>query len=218
MLSLFYTDLNSTVKDELLLDCLPLTMQREIVRFKSHKAMRAALWGKILLLAGLNYCGCPPTVINSYGRSKNGRPFLKGIPFDFNISHSGDLVVVVFSNDKVGVDVEQIQFLDINDFDLVFNGTERKSINNNLSKLFKLWTIKEAVMKADGRGFGLHPSKIEVQGAKVSVKNSGDVWYYHHISLDPRYVLTVAADKPWIKDDLKITFIQNITPELCSKK
>jgi 4'-phosphopantetheinyl transferase len=85
------------------------------------------------------------------------RPFIRGLSdtIDFNISHSGEYVVMVIGhNMKLGIDIE---FIDskVNLFELaptVFSESECQLITD-VSKFFILWTKKEAMLKCIGHGF-----------------------------------------------------------------
>lgn len=81
-----------------------------------------------------------------------------GQDLKFNISHSNDYVVLATysGNDyDIGVDIEKID----NQIDLtelakvVFSPFEQKLINHQPTRFFKLWTKKEALIKALGIGF-----------------------------------------------------------------
>lgn len=86
------------------------------------------------------------------------RPFLEGIykTLDFNISHSGDYVVLGITRiGRIGVDIEKIdEKINIKQISpLVFSASERISINNTVRNFFMLWTKKEALLKSIGTGF-----------------------------------------------------------------
>ncbi len=100
-----------------------------------------------------------------------GRPFLKNATpamsnVDFNIAHSRELVVVaVTRSGRVGVDLEPAQrevdheavarrfFSDVEREDL-----EKLEETRRHRRFLELWVLKEAWLKADGRGIsaGLH--------------------------------------------------------------
>lgn len=85
---------------------------------------------------------------------ENGKPYLEGLPFSFNYSHSEAYIVVVLSNAPVGVDIQYKKDID----EVVFNkvvSTEDKNffkINNKKSLFYKVWSRKEAYYKYLGRG------------------------------------------------------------------
>ncbi len=101
---------------------------------------------------------------------KNGKPFLcHSGGLQFNISHTHGSAIFAFCHEfEIGIDIEHTE-RDA-DFDgvalkvftpmeqnrlLQLNGREKRR------EFFRLWTAKEAFMKATGRGFSLNPSSIE---------------------------------------------------------
>ena len=102
-----------------------------------------------------------------------GRPFLEGTQsqkIEFNLSHSGECVVVAFSNDRpLGIDVEvHRDFPDM-------QGVAKRIMTNaeyeefaelpsreRVSRFFRIWVRKEAIMKCLGAGFSIDPRRIEV--------------------------------------------------------
>jgi len=82
---------------------------------------------------------------NNLGDNEETNPF----SFDFNISHSDKLVMVVASTDRrVGVDVEKIRPLKNLNFKSVMREHELLVIIKQPEQFFRLWSIKEAVVKA----------------------------------------------------------------------
>jgi 4'-phosphopantetheinyl transferase len=90
--------------------------------------------------------------------AKPGNPSLR-----FNVSHSGDAVLLGFALDReIGVDIERMR----EDVDFAglsrssFSQTERESVlaldRDERARLFyEYWTCKEACIKADGRGLSV---------------------------------------------------------------
>jgi len=75
--------------------------------------------------------------------SKNGSPNLNNHQY-ISISHSGDLVCIIISEKKIGIDVEQISDKSLR--------LQKKFVNPHHTKLNKekstvIWCIKEAVFK-----------------------------------------------------------------------
>jgi 4'-phosphopantetheinyl transferase len=218
MLTMFYTDWNKSTFDEETIGLLfPESIQREIKKYKNNSAAKAALHGKLLLLAGLTYFNYPWQTIDSYQRTANGRPYLSAMALDFNISHSGNLVVIAFSDGRVGLDIEELSILPFEDFDRVFDSIEWKYIGRNPDFFFQFWTIKEAVMKADGRGFGLDPRQISIDLCLGQAKSDKKQWYYHTIEIDTGYILNVVLDKPWNREDLSVARVDGISANTLSK-
>lgn len=110
-----------------------------------------------------NYTGQRPEQhqfdINNYGK-----PSLKGnTDISFNLSHSnGTAVIALGKNQQLGVDLEQINYQKEihNILDNYFHPNEIfqfKALNNTQKNalFFKLWTLKEAYIKASGMGLSI---------------------------------------------------------------
>jgi 4'-phosphopantetheinyl transferase len=102
----------------------------------------------------------------------HGKPYLADpqTSVHFNVSHSGDLVLVALGHGQVGVDIEQQRA----DVDLpaiaasCFSPAERHDIfivpADAQTKFFRYWACKEAWIKADGRGLGLPLGEFALTG------------------------------------------------------
>jgi 4'-phosphopantetheinyl transferase len=99
----------------------------------------------------------------SFRRSPTGKPLLvhaQGAPpVHFNLSHSGALVVIAVSRDaEVGIDVEAIDpTLNLDEAGGFCSSVELAWLatlpdDQCLRALYRIWTIKEAMMKAEGSG------------------------------------------------------------------
>ena len=108
----------------------------------------------------------------------------KGIKF--NISHTAGLVIVGFSLNEIGVDIEWIdEKFDYRDIlDNCFTVLEIKYIANDLYKFYELWTIKEAYLKCEGIGLIRDPKEIEL--VSISEKKailSDNKGYYRELEI-----------------------------------
>jgi 4'-phosphopantetheinyl transferase len=82
----------------------------------------------------------------------------------FNLSHSGDLLAIAVAGAEVGVDVERLRPMAHLDEVArhVFHPRELRWLARQpqaLPAFFRLWTLKEALLKAAGTGFS-HPAKL----------------------------------------------------------
>lgn len=99
----------------------------------------------------------------SLGFGAHGKPFLVSPehepPLHFNISHSGKYIVLAFSTSPIGIDIEYLD-RDTKIDQMAhrfFHLTEQKLIStsedcNKKKQFFRIWTIKEAFLKAIGTG------------------------------------------------------------------
>ncbi len=96
---------------------------------------------------------------------EHGKPALirgettPGDGLSFNLSHSGDLALLAVSRDGcVGVDVERVRDVDLRIARRFFTVREAEAIAaaggqpEQLAAFFRIWTAKEAVVKATGEG------------------------------------------------------------------
>jgi 4'-phosphopantetheinyl transferase len=127
-----------------------------------------------------------------------GKPLLKEGSIHFNISHSGDWVVMVISENEVGIDVEQIKKAEIQVGKQCFQPEEyayMKEKESN-SRFYTLWTTKESVMKATGKGLSLPPESFSVYPVEKSyVIIDHKKWYIRRYAIEPDYVVAVASSK-----------------------
>jgi 4'-phosphopantetheinyl transferase len=121
----------------------------------SHGVLRCVL---------ARYRDVEPSAIE-FVRDANGKPRLRecgGPPsLHFNMSHSGDMVLVALARSEVGVDVE---YRDANIHidaigKMVLTDAEREYLHDfdgdaRIRVFYRFWTSKEAVAKAMGVGFG----------------------------------------------------------------
>ncbi|WP_374950230.1 4'-phosphopantetheinyl transferase family protein [Mucilaginibacter sp.] len=78
----------------------------------------------------------------------------------FNLSHSGDWVLLAIAKQHVGTDIEYLD-PDFHFDDIIpehFSEKEAISINTSdkIANFYKFWTRKEAFLKATGQGLGEH--------------------------------------------------------------
>lgn len=98
-----------------------------------------------------------------------GKPFLVNQDGQFNVSHSGNFLLMAFSYIPIGVDIEKIvKFSEMKYIkDNLYHPGERDEINNvqmNQSDLwfFICWTRKEALLKAIGKGLTIKTESFQV--------------------------------------------------------
>lgn len=136
-----------------------------------------------------------------------GKPVLAGLenPPHFNLSHSGDLVLIAIADRPVGVDVETRRPLDsmAQMIDLAFTDTERAALASlngadRSAAFFDLWTRKEAVTKARGDGFRLVKTfSLPVggpAGTQAAVSLDESVYLVRTVMIGADYAAAVALE------------------------
>ncbi|HVX51961.1 MAG TPA: 4'-phosphopantetheinyl transferase superfamily protein [Chitinophagaceae bacterium] len=176
---------------------LPAGEAERIMRITSLPHRSLAVAGKLLLVNALR----AHNIIKEYklpalSYTAHKRPFIKNMPFDFNISHSGNAAVCALSlNGKIGIDIEQVKPVDTNMFDNVFTPGELAGITtdaNTLLAFYKLWTAKEATIKAEGTGFYSDARLVKINNNKGITRNRQ--WNLFPVEVNNDYVATVAVN------------------------
>jgi 4'-phosphopantetheinyl transferase len=106
-----------------------------------------------------DYVGCAPSDLQ-FERTPEGKPHLTGTDLHFNLSHSGRYAVVgVCAASAIGVDVEEIRVMpECHDLARKYFAPHEAAWiregadDEQLERFYRLWTIKEALVKATGVG------------------------------------------------------------------
>ena len=139
------------------------------------------------------------------GAGPHGKPFALDAPdLHFNVSHGGSLALIAFCDLPVGVDVEapgtlapqpSLEEFACSPAELAWMQAQAAPRE---AALLRLWTRKEAVLKACGSGLAQPPSAIDlgppaVSAGGVVVAGSGPV-RWADLALTSRDVGTVAVN------------------------
>lgn len=174
---------------------LPEVLQTEVLSYKFQPEANRVLMGKLLLAFMLRQDSMPSNTLKDLRRTKQGKPFIEGVP-DFSISHSASIVMVgKASLGKIGIDVEAIRKVPVHSFQPFFQAQEWDEIINVKDVehcFFKFWSRKEAVMKADGRGMEIPLVDLNVLEDIVQLKN-GKHFHLHDLEMPEEFVGSVAT-------------------------
>lgn len=145
-------------------------------RFISESSKKQFMLGRIKLRFILSrYAGTAPSKLN-FSYKTYGKPILDGYPdIRFNLAKVEDFILIaVAKNRDLGVDLERISNID---FSSIANRYFSEDENNALKKLeesekrnafFRIWTLKEACVKALGVGLS-----YPLQSFSVSLVSGG---------------------------------------------
>lgn len=154
------------------------------------------------------YLGCHAGDVQLI-ESEHGRPELAALhasPLSFNWSHSGDQALFAIGTGvQPGIDIEHLRlrpraleiaqrYFDAEESCLLEDtDDEARSI-----AFLELWTAKEAVLKALGRGiaFGLHRLRIAIQSDRLHLRwlddDDAQAWQLHRATLDAAHIGAIA--------------------------
>lgn len=171
----------------------PTSIKNKILQFQRWQDVQASLFGKLLLQKGLSEFGIISD-LEKLQYTSYSRPYINK-KIDFNISHSGNYVTCALSNVcKVGIDIEQVNRIAIEDFKCYMLPGEWNKIANSKNKyhdFYDYWTQKESIVKAEGRGLAIPLEEIVVRGNEARLADT--TWYLKKLHLADNYVVHLAS-------------------------
>lgn len=181
------------------LEQMPSAIQQKIGRYKNWEDSHTSLIGKLLLIQALQDNGFSETNLSQLTYNEYGRPSIPGA-IDFNISHSGTLVLcAVSANESIGIDVEALKPINKTDFYNCWTPAEAKAIYHDPEEyktFYSHWTKKEAVVKAIGNGLNIPLTDIEIKGDLATVAHHGN-WYVKEIPFSEKYIAHLATKEAY---------------------
>ncbi|RZO37212.1 MAG: 4'-phosphopantetheinyl transferase superfamily protein [Rhodospirillaceae bacterium] len=177
-----------------------------------EKLSHQKIAGRVLLNHLLHERGLNPD-ISQITIGRYGKPKLAKQNFEFNISHDSDLVVLAMHETfPVGVDVMKRGNVNFdNDVIRVFSTKSewtslcRGPAGGQLENSLRLFTAKEAAVKAIGTGFHADPCKLEF--GKYPKKNS-----VSKIEFQGKTIV-VASDVKWSQPEYLLSCALDLTCE-----
>jgi len=153
-----------------------LLLQLGLQRIQEEKKIQVLTVSQVLSLLGE-----PIEAVYGYGEKR--KPYFKDIPRQFNLSHSGEYVLCVFSKQEVGVDIQQkkkgYQERILQRF---FTKEEQETWQNLLTReekddyFYRMWTAKEAYGKLTGEGI---TKAISVNTSPETAEKLRVEWKYY---------------------------------------
>ena len=134
-----------------------------------------------------------------------GKPFYQNGPY-FNVSHSGQYIVMVVSNKDIGVDIEENKEKDMSSLIRIFNEAEAKMIKEH-ADFYYLWCAKESLIKCIGSSI----NRIkEIPALPFNgVKAFNGKQYYVKTFIEDKHIISITrlSDEPF---DVKIEKINQL--------
>ncbi len=128
------------------------------LQISNPEVRRQFAFGRFLLWRMLEELGVPRRPLEKHPL---GKPYLQGRPIDFNLSHTRGGVAVLLGRGDLGVDVERAdRRVDVERVGIrSFTHSELRWVRagNPSERFIRMWTLKEAYMKARGLGLRLSP-------------------------------------------------------------
>lgn len=198
MLRLLYCNLIKIKDDEVMeyLDTLPIFMRRELTKYKKIHDRKSRLLARLMLLQCLQEEN-KASYVNEWERDGNYKPFIKKW-HHFNISHSGNVILFLFGQKRVGIDIEEVKPFEYDQLLINFHPAEIKFIETSQNKIrafYEIWVRKEAFLKAVGIGITTNLEKYDCTAEKIYFKDC--FWYYYSLDFGNEYVAySCSEEKP----------------------
>lgn len=175
---------------------MPEDIQERIRRYRKEENKYQLMLGRLLLKKGMQQLGYQDFKLADLYYNDFNCPLWRA-EINFNIAHAGNVVGCAFSEAlKIGLDIEQIRPINLADFDYVLNEVDQQNIKkstNPYPAFFKIWTIKEAITKAIGKGLAIDVQQIYIYENYAML---GDMkWYYKTLNLAKDFAAHVVMDK-----------------------
>ncbi len=199
---------------------LPREVCESASKYKFPEGKQRKVLGELLLRSMVNRDHHIKSADLRIAYTEKDKPYLESHPhIHFNISHSGDWVVIAFSEKPVGVDVEKIRKVNLNIARRFFSEYEKGVLfglpeKEQYNYFFDLWTMKESFLKAIGTGL-TRPLK------SFTVMQSADGFFlqdaadYHEVhfaqlTLDKQHKLSVCSFENEINNEVGTLYINDM--------
>ena len=170
-----------------MLDTLPEERQQRVHKMKQEKSRKQSMGVGLLLqkVLALYHMQDSQVIVGEHGK-----PMIDGL--EFNLSHSGSLVLCAVSDRPVGCDVEELREAPRGVAERHFSDSEQAYLSQFSEEeydkeFFRLWTMKESYVKMTGEGLRVPFEEYElvIEGAEVRVIRKGEMQecYLHKVDL-----------------------------------
>lgn len=213
MTQILYSYISEKNHEYLLKELLPefsIDFRNRILKYRRWQDVQLSLLGRMLLSNAFKKLNKQFNEENLKYTSYN-KPYFEDEKVRFNISHSGNIVVCILSEVcEVGIDIETIDTINIDDFKFQMTNLERQRIiysDNIKHAFFEYWTQKEAIIKACGKGLSIPLQSFEIANDSTTINN--EMYYLREIKLDNNYKCHLAFKGkiiPIISDPQLINF------------
>jgi 4'-phosphopantetheinyl transferase len=191
--AVFHTEMPPAKWQECI-NLLPPPLHAGILRYHRWQDRHRALIGKLLLRKALQFSGIESDILTDIKTNDFGRPSLN-VPGDFNISHSGNHVVCASSSAcRLGIDIEETKTINFDDFQNTMTAVQWRNIQasaNSTKAFFRLWALKESVIKADGKGLAIPLTELETDYKTCNYNNME--WFLTGLNFDEDYAACIAT-------------------------
>ena len=198
-------------------------------------ADRMKVWrGKYLSAgAGLLMCASLADYLQGHGRpvslkdvahfhdlriepEKYGKPYLPDMPeVHFNLSHSGSYAMCIVSPTPAGCDIEKIETRSIDGVIRCLSPSEQTAARESEENFFRIWTLKESILKLSGKGLGIALNSFEVSLDPLCVRQDFltrpvRLKEYDALRMTERYCCSCAVEDAQPPEEMTVMNLEDI--------
>lgn len=173
---------------------LSIEEQQRADRFQLIADRKRSVCGRYLLrfILGKVLSTAPSDIKFHYSNYR--KPGVNGI--EFNLSHSGNHILLALNSARVGIDVEQINrnFNYESVLSTGFNEEEQEYVRHHSDPalaFYTLWSRKESIMKASGEGLSDYMEQI--RSVKETVEWKGSFYQVKSFQIGTDYTAALAT-------------------------
>lgn len=204
-----------------LLGYLPNEGREAVLRHKTVKGAQRTLLGELLSRKIISQQISKHTREINFKKTLKGKPYLENCPIRFNISHSGDWVVLAVADVDVGIDVEKIRQINYRIAERFFSAhenslLEKKEGTAKLNLFFDFWTLKESYLKLLGTGLTKSLNSFTIVRKednftlKENTNKKQEPVFFIQYNLAENYKLTVCSYKNNFVKEPKIITVEEL--------
>jgi len=179
------------------------TTHQEVATYKNKRVALRRLIGEASTHYILQQFFQQEKAAYQIARSTTGKPYLEGIAqLFYNLSHSGDWLVLAFSDREVGIDIEKRGKVRLEIAKRFFHPQEWEFLQNSeqATQFYNLWAIKESFLKYTGQGLRRPLNSFQVQQTRNRYTLHEDArqlpLYIYECHIDEQYACFVCSETP----------------------
>lgn len=141
--------------------------QERVSRYKDSERRKCSVAGEMIVKTNIGKAlNTSPESLKILA-DENGKPYIPDCPIHFNISHCENMLVLAFSDEEIGIDVEKIRPISLNILKRFYSEKEQEYVlgypptkddfqmcenEEILERFYRVFTLKEAICKKSGIG------------------------------------------------------------------
>lgn len=137
--------------------------------------------------------------------NEHGKPYTDAQKIHFSISHSGEYAAAAVSNGEIGIDIELVKKRNYKLAKKICTADEYKWLSKDYEAgFFRLWTLKESVLKAAGTGFSASPKNFSLMPYLMNGEriNAGNMNLYAKSMYYGGYCISAVCEDEFSKLDI----------------